>query len=62
MKIDRAIIFVIKRRQSGLVITYSMAIWLGHNLQHGNLVPSVVEGRIIRRGHQEGVKKERWIE
>ena len=35
---ERAIISVINRRQR---------VWLGHTLRHGDLVPLVIEGRII---------------
>ena len=35
---ERAIICVINRRQR---------VWLGHTLRHGDLVPLVIEGRII---------------
>ena len=37
---ERAIISVINRRQR---------VWLGHTLRHGDLVPLVIEGRIIEK-------------
>ena len=38
---ERAVISVINRRQR---------VWLGHTLRHGDLVPLVIEGRIIGKG------------
>ena len=41
---ERAFISVINRRQR---------VWLGHTLRHGDLIPLVIERRIIGRGKLE---------
>ena len=49
---ERAIISVINRRQR---------VWLGHTLRHGNLIPLVIEGRIIGRCKLEDLVSVRRI-